>query len=78
MLNDREMLRILDARSEDIGLGRIIKDDCSPERHATLLNYFSTETQGLKLKKHDIADSGAIQRFRDYCNIHCINRKLVI
>ena len=37
-LSDREMLRIFDAKSEDIGLGRIIKDDCSPERFAVLLN----------------------------------------
>ena len=37
-LNEREMLRILDAKSEDLGLGRIIKDDCTPERYAALLN----------------------------------------
>ena len=60
MLNDRELLRILDARSEDIGLGRIIKDDCSPDMHAALMNQFRGEATGLKLKKHDVADSGAI------------------
>ena len=37
-LNEREMLRILDAKSEDLGLGRIIKNDCTPERYAALLN----------------------------------------
>ena len=59
-LNNREMLRILDARSQDIGKGKIITDDCTPERYAALLNQFSFETPGLKLKKYDIADCGAI------------------
>lgn len=31
-----------------------------------------------KIAKYDIADSGMIQRFKDYCNMNCVNRKLVI
>ena len=80
-LSDREMLRILDARSEDIGQGRIIKPDCTPERYAALLNQFNSETQGINSQvktKYDIADSGIFQRFRDYCHEKCNNRKLVL
>ena len=47
-LSDREMLRILDARSEDIGQGRILQPDCTPERYAALLSQFNPESQSVK------------------------------
>ena len=33
-LNERDMLRIFDARNDDIGQGRLIKKDCTPDKLA--------------------------------------------
>ena len=39
-LNERDMLRIFDARNDDIGQGRIIKKDCTPDKLAQMLREF--------------------------------------
>ena len=44
ILNERDMLRIYDARSEDIGQGRLIKKDCTPDKLAQMLRDFSQNT----------------------------------
>ena len=60
-LNERDMLRIFDARNEDIGQGRIIKKDCTPDKLALMLREFceNTGTEPGQVFKHDSALSGA-------------------
>ena len=55
-----------------------MQPDCTAERYAALLSQFNPESQRAKptISKHDISDSGMIQRFRDYCNSNCVNGKL--
>ena len=79
-LNERDMLRIFDARSEDIGKGRIIKKDCTPDKLAMMLKEFCQNTgqEPGQVFKHDGTSSGGSQRFRDYCSMNCVNRKLVL
>ena len=79
-LNERDMLRIFDARNDDIGQGRIIKKDCTPDKLALMLREFceTTGTEPGQVFKHDSTLSGASQRFRAYCSKYCINRKLIL
>ena len=79
-LNERDMLRIFDARNDDIGQGRIIKKDCTPDKLALMLREFceTTGTEPGQVFKHDSSLSGASQRFRAYCSRYCINRRLVL
>ena len=79
-LNERDMLRIFDARNDDIGQGRIIKKDCTPDKLALMLREFC-ETTGAEpgqVFKHNSTLSGGSQRFREYCSKYCINRRLVL
>lgn len=63
-----EMLRIFDARNADLGKNRVINSaGMTTDRLAALV--YSSSTEGA---------AGPIQRFRDYCLKHCVNRKLVL
>ena len=66
-----EMMRILDARNEDIGLKKLASG-----------NFATSETpDGLEKLFSELTDGngqGPAQRFRDYCEQKCVNRKLVL
>lgn len=67
-LNLMEMMRILDARNEDMGLNKQVNtDQCTPDGLERLILEFT-----------DGSGSGPAQRFRDYCDQKCVNRKLVL
>ena len=62
-----EMLRILDARNEDMGLKKQNTDKCTVDG-----------LERLMLELTDGNGQGPAQRFRDYCEKFCVNRKLVL
>ena len=67
-LNLMEMMRILDARNEDMGLRRQMSgEQCTPDGLDRLIFEF-TDGNG----------TGPAQRFRDYCEQKCVNRRLVL
>ena len=65
-----EMMRILDARNEDMGL-----------KKQFTLNPTADGPQGLEKLFMELTDGngqGPAQRFKDYCEQKCVNRRLVI
>jgi hypothetical protein len=69
VLNLMEMIRILDARYEDMGLNKDPHEDKSnPKGLAKLIMEFHETGNG----------TGPAQRFRDYCEKMCNNRKLIL
>lgn len=69
-LNTMEMLRILDARNADVGLKKML-----------LTSDSSCTAEGLERLLLDLTDSngcGPAQRFRDYCEKLCVNRRLIL
>lgn len=67
VLNPFQMMRILDARNADMGLKSQVNTDlCTPEELECLINEFERGVQGPQ------------QRFKDYCDQKCVNRRLVL
>ena len=63
-----EMMRILDARNEDMGLNKQINTDkCTPD---------GFEKLALELKTGN--GQGPAQRFKEYCDQKCVNRRIVL
>lgn len=65
-----EMMRILDARNEDMGL-----------KKQAMLGATSDEPEGVEKLFWELTDGsgqGPAQRFKDYCEQKCVNRRLVI
>ena len=69
-LSTLEMMRILDARSEDMGL-----------KKQTVLNETTETPDGLEKLFFELTagnGQGPAQRFKDYCEQKCVNRRLVL
>ena len=63
-----DLIRIMDARSEDMDIKKQINTDkITPDGLQQLIQQLS-----------DGEGNGAIQRFKDYCDQKCINRKIVV